>query len=141
MTNLIPMFSSEFYSIWSWLQACAVFLVGRTGACPLVGRAGACPLVGRAVPRGVFRGGCGLRETLSSLSTDEWDCVPALWLFDWRVPYGLLGGARTWHQNGSLQDSSHQMSTPQYLSTMGFLDPSLTTAAPAPQPPPPQETL
>ena len=59
----------------------------------------------QAVSKGVFRGGCGLRETLSSLSADEWDCVPALWLFDWRVPYGLLGGAGTWHQNGSLQDS------------------------------------
>ena len=98
---------------------------------------GLVPLVGRAV----CRGGCGLRETLSSLSADEWDYVPALWWFDWRVPCGLLGGARTWHQNGSLQDSSLQMNTPQYLSTMGFLDPSVTTAAPAPQSPPPQETL
>ena len=36
------------------------------------------PLVGRAVSRGVFRGGCRLRNTFLSLSDDGWGFVPAL---------------------------------------------------------------
>ena len=36
------------------------------------------PLVDRTVSRCVFRGSCGLRNTLGSLSPDGWSCVPAL---------------------------------------------------------------
>ena len=39
---------------------------------------GLVPLAGRAVSRGVFRGGCGLRKTLSSLCADGRGFVPAL---------------------------------------------------------------
>ena len=57
-------------------------------------------LVGGAVSRSVFRGGCVLRKSLSSLSVDGWDCVPAqlvVWLR--RASPGacrLLGGVRSW---------------------------------------------
>ena len=36
---------------------------------------GLVPLVDRAMSRGVFRGSCGLRKTLGSLSADGWGCV------------------------------------------------------------------
>ena len=35
-------------------------------------------LVRRATSSGVFRGGCGLRKILGSLSADGWGCVPTL---------------------------------------------------------------
>ena len=34
------------------------------------------PLVVRAMSRGMSRGGCGLRKTLSSLSAGGWDWSP-----------------------------------------------------------------
>ena len=39
-------------------------------------------LVDRAVSKGVSVGSCGLRMTLGIVSTDRWDCLPAL-LIDW----------------------------------------------------------
>lgn len=60
------------------LGACAGFLVGGTGACPLVARAGFVPLVIRAIPRGVLRGSSTFRKTLGSLWTAGWGCVPIL---------------------------------------------------------------
>ena len=64
------------------------------------------PLVGRAMSKGMSRGGCGLRKSLCSLSADVWGCVPAL-LLVWPEEsstgaYRLLGGARSWYQDGSL---------------------------------------
>lgn len=54
------------------LGACVGFLVGEMGTYSLVGRVvlelDPIPLVERAVSRGVFIGGCGIRNTLSSLS-------------------------------------------------------------------------
>ena len=65
--------------------------------------------VGRTILRGVSRGGCGLRKTLGSQSAGGWGCVLfVVWV---RYPglgtYGLLGGARSWCQNGRLQNTSH----------------------------------
>ena len=80
---------------------------------------GLVPLVGRAMSNGVFIGSCGLRKTLSSLNVCwrvglhsypvgclAWG-IPTLW-----VAFGLLGRARSWHQNGGLQDSLHQWVLP-----------------------------
>ena len=53
------------------LGACAGFLLGGTGTCPLVGGAGFCALGGQSHAT-------GLRTTLASLSVDEWGCVPIL---------------------------------------------------------------
>ena len=62
------------------LGACVGFLVGEMGTYSLVGRAvlelDPIPVVGRAVSRGVFIGGCGIRNTLSSLSAHGWGWVP-----------------------------------------------------------------
>ena len=52
--------------------------MGGTGTCPLVDGAGSLPLMARAMSRGVFRGSCGLRMTLGTLSADGWGCVPTL---------------------------------------------------------------
>ena len=60
------------------LETCAGFLVGGSIACPLVGGAGSCPSGGQGPVKGVFRGDCGLRKTLSCLSADRWGCVSAL---------------------------------------------------------------
>ena len=65
---------------------------------------GPAPLLDRAMSRGVSR---GLRTTLGSLSVDGWGVVPPCWLFGLRCPNTgacrLLGGARSWCQNGNLQ--------------------------------------
>lgn len=56
-----------------YLEACAGFLVGGGGACPLVGR---------AISKGVFRDNCGLEKSLGSMSADLWSYVPtplAVW--------------------------------------------------------------
>lgn len=56
-----------------YLEACAGFLVGGGGACPLGGR---------AISKGVFRDNCGLEKSLGSLSADLWSYVPtplAVW--------------------------------------------------------------
>lgn len=57
---------------------CAGILVGRTGVCPLRVELTLVPQVGRAASRGVFRSGCILRTTLSSLFADGLGCVPTL---------------------------------------------------------------
>ena len=62
------------------LETYAGFLVGGAGACPLVGGSGSWPSGGQVVSSGVSRGGCGLRKSLESLSADEWDCIPALFV-------------------------------------------------------------
>ena len=66
------------------LGACVGCLVGEMGTYSLVGRAvlelDPIPLVERAVSRGVFIGGCGIRNTLSSLSAHGWVCVPNLFV-------------------------------------------------------------
>ena len=62
----------------------------------------------RAISGGVFRGSCGLRKSLGSLSGDEWARVPTV-LLVWAatskhwVLVGLLGGARSCCQSSSLQ--------------------------------------
>ena len=57
------------------------------------------PLVGRAVSRGLFRGGCGLRKSIGSLSADGWGYVPTLLVVWPEAPstgaYRPLGGAKT----------------------------------------------
>ena len=53
--------------------------MGGTGSYPLVGGAGSCPFgVQGRVRGGCFLGTCLFKETLSSLSVDEWCCVPPL---------------------------------------------------------------
>ena len=43
------------------------------------------PLMGRTMSRAVFCGGCGLRKTLGSLSSNGWGCVPILLLSGLRL--------------------------------------------------------
>ena len=52
--------------------------MGGTGACHLVAGAGFVPLVIRDMPRSIFRGRSTFRQTLGSLSTAGWGCVPIL---------------------------------------------------------------
>ena len=78
--------------------------------CPLGGGAGPGPLVGRAVSWGVSRGGCGLRKSSDSLSAGGWGCIPVR-LVVWPEASStgacrLLGEAKSWCQNGHLQESS-----------------------------------
>ena len=74
---------------------------------------GLVPLVGRAVSGGVFRGSCGLRKTLGSLSADGWGCVPALLVGwpeasqHWILQWGLILMSK-WQTSGELMP----MSTP-----------------------------
>ena len=72
---------------------------------------GLIPLVDQAVSRGVFRGGCGFRMTLGSLSADEGVCVPTRLVVVLRCPSlgycRLLGRARSQCQKSDLQGTSH----------------------------------
>ena len=54
--------------------------MGGTGVYPLLGGAGSCPSGGQSCVKGLFRGGWGLRATLSSLSADWWGCVSTLFI-------------------------------------------------------------
>ena len=56
---------------------CAGILL-RSGVCPLWVELALVPQVGRAASRGVFRSGCILRTTLSSLFADGLGCVLTL---------------------------------------------------------------
>ena len=77
---------NQFFRVWdsNFLAAGVYTLVGeagvvlfrilKVGECCFTSEAG--PLVDRAVSRGVSRGGCGLRMSLSTLSADGWGCIP-----------------------------------------------------------------
>ena len=62
-------------------------------------------------------GSCVLRKTLSSLSADARAVFLLCWLFDLRHPstgvYRLLGRVRSWLENGSPQEGSHQCVVPK----------------------------
>ena len=85
------------------LGACVGFLVGEMGTYSLVGRAvlelDPIPVVGRAVSRGVFIGGCGIRNTLSSLSAHGWACVPILFVVQTKISQHWSLQAVEWGQS------------------------------------------
>lgn len=90
---------------WVCLRSLYLFLGGRRWCLHwLLGLSG-----GKGYVKKCVRGGCGLRKTLGSQSAGGWGCVLfVVWV---RYPglgtYGLLGGARSWCQNGRLQNTSH----------------------------------
>ena len=79
------------------------FLVEEMGTYSLVGRAvlelDPIPLVHRAVSWGVFIGGHGIRNTLSSLSADGWACVPLLFVVCTKISQHWSLQAVEWGQS------------------------------------------
>ena len=93
---------------------CAGFRVEGTGSCPLWVDLDLIPLVGRAMSRGMFIVSCELSTTLGILFALSWGCIPVLLVV---CSEGLrtracilLGGARSWRQNGSLLGELTQVS-------------------------------
>ena len=80
-----------------------------------------------------------LEVAVGRLSAGGWACIPPCWLFGQRGPNTgscrLLGGIKSWHQNGSLQESLRRRLFTE-ASTISVLAPSESYS----RPPPSQET-
>ena len=111
---------------------------------PLVGGTGLCPLVGRAMSRGVSRGGCGLRESIGSLSADGWGCIPTQFVVwpevsqHWSLQ--VVGWGQVLLPKCQLLGELIQMNAPQYVRHWCLHPQSGPQPSPASPGDPPRQT-
>ena len=115
--------------------------MGGTGAAHWWVELGLVSLVDRAVSRGVFRGGYGLRKTLSSLSADGSGCVPALWVVWPEASHHWSLQAVGWAQVLASKWQPPGQLTPMITQYLCHQCPCPCPHSEAQPPPPSQETL